>query len=128
MASPTSCPEYRTGAKPCRAPLAVIPPARSTATTLSPYSGVAYSDTSWPCWAKSNADATPPLPAPSTATRIPTSRSEVATTLDARLVVSARAALGGALGGFGLRALDLLLFDLALGVGVGLLDEQLSAG
>src|SRR3954447_15051781 len=41
------------------------------ATALSPNSGGAKSDTSWPCWAKSNADATPPLPAPSTATRIP---------------------------------------------------------
>jgi hypothetical protein len=30
---------------------------------------MAYSDTSWPCWAKSNADARPPFPAPRTATR-----------------------------------------------------------
>src|SRR3954447_13747199 len=48
-----------------------MPPASATATTFSPNSAVAYSATSWPCWAKSNADATPPLPAPSTATRIP---------------------------------------------------------
>src|SRR4051812_32695868 len=41
------------------------------ANAFSPNSGGANSDTSWPCWAKSNADATPPLPAPSTATRIP---------------------------------------------------------
>src|SRR3954451_7223209 len=70
-ASSASCPAYRTGAKPSRSPLARIPPASLTATTLVPNSGVAYSDTSWPCWAKSNADATPPLPAPRTATRIP---------------------------------------------------------
>ena len=46
MASPASCPEYRTAAKPSRSPLAVMPPALSTATTFVPNSGVAYSDTS----------------------------------------------------------------------------------
>ena len=37
---------------------------------LSPYCAGAYSDTLCPCWAKSNAEATPPFPAPSTATRM----------------------------------------------------------
>src|SRR5215211_2311360 len=71
MASAASWPAYRTGANPSSSPLDVIPPALLTATTFSPNSGAANSATSWPCCAKSNADATPPLPAPSTATRIP---------------------------------------------------------
>src|SRR3954451_8656289 len=58
------------GANPSRSPLAVIPPASSTAARFASNSGWLKSDTWWPCWAKSNADASPPLPAPSTATRI----------------------------------------------------------
>src|SRR3954454_23962364 len=54
------------------------------ASRFEPNSGGAYNDASWPCWAKSNADATPPLPAPSTATRIPTSRCKRGLTLDAQ--------------------------------------------
>src|SRR3954447_1951868 len=58
------------GAEPPRAPLAGIPPASSTPARFASNSGRLKSDTWWPCWAKSNADASPPLPAPSTATRI----------------------------------------------------------
>src|SRR3954454_19754389 len=47
-----------------------MPPASPTATTFVSYSGAEYSATTWPCWAKSNAAATPPLPAPRTVTRI----------------------------------------------------------
>ena len=76
-----------------------MPPAASTATTFEPNSGVAYSDTSWPCCAKSNADASPPLPAPRIATRI--GRAYTAA-LDSRgpiRVASARSLPGRVLGG-----------------------------
>ena len=45
-ASPASCPAYRTGAKPWRSPVALIPPFSATATTFVPNAACANSETS----------------------------------------------------------------------------------